>query len=175
MYSNDSLGIVMWEHRPAGRFAPHGKICDILRAAIKSQFSANMWSLRMWYSVNIYLTYRLLHTFNFFQMLMQINRSNWGHHQNGALCPMLLYTSHITKLLSSFRQILQFRFRENRQGRIPVKSDQNKAISVHVLWGSFRHRSTPVLWNSHQKINFLHYISVTAVKYAIVPVQSNNI
>ena len=23
----------------------------------------------------------------------------------------------------------------------PVKSDQNKAISVHVLWGSFRHRS----------------------------------
>ena len=27
--------------------------------------------------------------------------------------------SHITKLLSSFRQILQFRFRANRQGRIP--------------------------------------------------------
>ena len=27
--------------------------------------------------------------------------------------------SHITKILSSFRQILQFRFRENRQGRIP--------------------------------------------------------
>ena len=27
--------------------------------------------------------------------------------------------SHITKLLSSFRQIVQFRFRENRQGRIP--------------------------------------------------------
>ena len=27
--------------------------------------------------------------------------------------------SHITKLLSSCRQILQFRFRENRQGRIP--------------------------------------------------------
>ena len=25
-----------------------------------------------------------------------------------------------------------------------MKSDQNKAISVHVLWGSFRHRSTPV-------------------------------
>ena len=44
--------------------------------------------------------------------------------------------SHITKILSSFRQILQFRFRENRQGikDPPVKSDQNKAISVHVLW-----------------------------------------
>ena len=26
--------------------------------------------------------------------------------------------SHITKLLSSFRQILQFRFRENRQGKV---------------------------------------------------------
>ena len=26
----------------------------------------------------------------------------------------------------------------------PVKSDQNKAISVHVLWVSFHHRSTPV-------------------------------
>ena len=46
----------------------------------------------------------------------------------------------------------------------PVKSDQNKAISVHVLWVSFHHRSTPVLSSSHQKINFLHYISVTAVK-----------
>ena len=79
--------------------------------------------------------------------------------------------SHITKILSSFRQILQFRFRENRQGRSPVKSDQNKAISVHVLWVSFHHRSTPVLSSSHQKINFLHYISVTAVKCAIVPVQ----
>ena len=45
----------------------------------------------------------------------------------------------------------------------PVKSDQNKAISVHVLWVSFHHRSTPVLSSSHQKINFLHYISVTAV------------
>ena len=40
----------------------------------------------------------------------------------------------------------------------PVKSDQNKAISVHVLWVSFHHRSTPVLSSSHQKINFLHYI-----------------
>ena len=35
----------------------------------------------------------------------------------------------------------------------PVKSDQNKAISVHVLWVSFHHRSTPVLSSSHQKIN----------------------
>ena len=82
---------------------------------------------------------------------------------------------HIAKLLSSFRQILQFRFQENRQGRIPpVKSDQNKAISVHVLWVSFHHRSTPVLSSSHQKINFLHYISVTAVKCTIVPVQRNS-
>ena len=46
----------------------------------------------------------------------------------------------------------------------PVKSDQNKVISVHVPWVSFHHRSTPVLSSSHQKINFLHYISVTAVK-----------
>ena len=76
MYSNDSLGIVMWDHRPGERFAPHGKISDILRAAIKSRFSADMLSLRMWYIVNIYITYRLLHTCNFFQMLTQINRSN---------------------------------------------------------------------------------------------------
>ena len=91
MYSNDSLGIVMWDHRPWERFAPHDNICDILRADIKSRFYADMLSLRMWYSVNIYLTYRFLHTCNFFQMLMQINRSNWGHLQKGALCPMLLY------------------------------------------------------------------------------------
>ena len=30
-----------------------------------------------------------------------------------------------------------------------------------------------MLWNSHNKINFLHYINVTAVKSTIVPVQSN--
>ena len=93
IFSNDSLGIVMWDHWPGGRFAPHYKICDILRAAIKSRFSADMLSLRMWYSVKIYITYRLLHTCSFFQMLMQINRSNWGHLQNGALCPMLLYSA----------------------------------------------------------------------------------
>ena len=99
MYSNDSLEIVMWDHRPAGRFAPQGKIGDILRAAIKSRFFADMLSLRMWYSVK----YRLLHTCNFFQMLMQIDRSNWGHLQNGALCPMLLYyySSPVRKNLSS--------------------------------------------------------------------------
>ena len=56
----------------------------------------------------------------------------------------------------------------------PVKSDQNKAISVHVLCVSFHHRSTSVLSSSHQKINFLHYISVTAVKCTIVPVQRNS-
>ena len=92
IYSNDSLWIVMWDHRPPGRFAPHDKICDILRAAIKSRISADMLSLRIWYSVIIQVTYSLLHTCNFFQMLMQINRSNWGHLQKGALCPMLLYT-----------------------------------------------------------------------------------
>ena len=91
IYYNDSLWIVRWDHRPPGRFAPHDKICDILRAAIKSWISADMLSLRIWYSVIIHITYRLLHTCNFFQMLMKINRSNWGHLQKGALCPMLLY------------------------------------------------------------------------------------
>ena len=91
IYSNASLLIVMWDHRPPGRFAPHDEICDILRAAIKSRISANMLSLRIWYSVIIHITYSLLHKCNFFQMLMQINRSNWGHLQKGALCPMLLY------------------------------------------------------------------------------------
>ena len=81
----------MWDHRPLGCFAPHDKICDILRAAIKSRNSADMLSLRIWYSVIIHITYSLLLTCNFFQMLMQINRSNWGHLQKRALCPMLLY------------------------------------------------------------------------------------
>ena len=81
----------MWDHRPPGRFAPHDEICDILRAAIKSRISSDMLSLRIWYSVIIHITYSLLHTCNFFQMLMRINRSNWGHLQKGALCPMLLY------------------------------------------------------------------------------------
>ena len=69
----------MWDNRPGGRFAPHVKICDILRAAIKSRFSADMLSLRMLYSVNIIIldiSVVSLHTCNFFQMLMQINRSN---------------------------------------------------------------------------------------------------
>ena len=98
IYSNDSLLIVMWDHRPPGRFAPHDKICDILRVAIKSRISADMLSLRIWYSVIIHITYSLLHTCNFFQMLMQINRSNWGHLQKGALCPMLLYNLKKSKV-----------------------------------------------------------------------------
>ena len=85
IYSNDSLWIVMWDHRPPGRFAPHDEMCDILRAAIKSRISSDMLSLRIWYSVIIHITYSLLHTCNFFQMLMRINRSNWGHLQKGAL------------------------------------------------------------------------------------------
>ena len=76
IYSTDSLGIVMWDHRPVESFAPHDEFCDILRAAIKSRFSADLLLLRMRYSVNIYITYSLLHTCNFFQMLMQINWSN---------------------------------------------------------------------------------------------------
>ena len=103
IYYNDSLWIVMWDHRPPGRFAPHDEICDILRAAIKSRISADMLSLRIWYSVIIHITYSLLHTCNFFQMLIQINRSNWGHLQKGALCPMLLYTS---TALHSVRRML---------------------------------------------------------------------
>ena len=95
IYFNDSLGIVMWDHRPPGRFAPHDEICDILRAAIKSRISADMLSLRIWYFVIIHITYSLLHTCNFFQMLMQINRSNWGHLQKGALCPMLLESMYV--------------------------------------------------------------------------------
>ena len=48
MYSNDSLEIVMCDHRPGGGgYAPHGKICDILTVAIKSRFSADMLSMRM--------------------------------------------------------------------------------------------------------------------------------
>ena len=54
-----TLGIVMWDHRPVERFAPHDEFCDILRAAIKSRFSADMLLLRMRYSVNIYITYSL--------------------------------------------------------------------------------------------------------------------
>ena len=50
----------------------------------------------------------------------------------------------------------------------PVKSDQNKAISVHVLWVSFHHRSTSELSSSHQKINFLHYISVTTTSVLLL-------
>ena len=107
IYYNDSLWIVMWDHRPPGRFAPHDKICDILRAAIKSRISADMLSLRIWYSVIIHITYSLLHKCNFFQMLMQINRSNWGHLQKGALCPMLLYTLLAIQLFVNFLALLQ--------------------------------------------------------------------
>ena len=39
--------------------------------------------------------------------------------------------------------------RKSTRNDPPVKSDQNKAISVHVLWVSFHHRSTPVLSSSH--------------------------
>ena len=38
---------------------------------------------------------------------------------SGVMASSHVVASHITKILSSVRQILQFRFRENRQGRIP--------------------------------------------------------
>ena len=108
IYSNDSLWIVMWDHRPPGRFAPHDEICEILRAAIKSRISSDMLSLRIWYSVIIHITYSLLHTCNFFQMLMQINRSNWGHLQKGALCPMLLYVCWLLIVIYNCQWNIQF-------------------------------------------------------------------
>ena len=109
------------------------------------------------------------------------------------LAPMLTFTSAVGKLnvrvLWHHHMLLQvisqsycqvfvksynFVFEKIDKEGSPLKSDQNKAISVHVLWVSFHHRSTPVLSSSHQKINFLHYISVTAVKCTIVPVQRNS-
>ena len=109
------------------------------------------------------------------------------------LAPMLTFTSAVGKLnvrvLWHHHMLLQvisqrycqvfvksynFVFEKIDKEGSPVKSDQNKAISVHVLWVSFHHRSTPVLSSSHQKINFLHYISVTAVKCTIAPVQRNS-
>ena len=109
------------------------------------------------------------------------------------LAPMLTFTSAVGKLNvrvlwhhHMLLQVISQRYcqvfvnptisfsRKSTRKDPPVKSDQNKAISAHVLWVSFHHRSTPVLSSSHQKINFLHYISVTAVKCTIVPVQRNS-
>ena len=85
----------------------------------------------------------------------------------------VIATLHIVAShMLSFRQIPQFRL-ICKEGS-PVESDQNKAISVHVLWASLCHRSALVLWSSHQKTNFLHCVGVTAVKCTIVPVQRNN-
>ena len=63
----------------------------------------------------------------------------------GVIAKSHIVASRIPKLLLSFRQILQFRFRENPQGWIPMEADQNEAISVHVLLGSFRRQSFPLL------------------------------
>ena len=109
------------------------------------------------------------------------------------LAPMLTFTSAVGKLnvrvlwhhhmlvqvisqsyCRVFVKSYNFVFEKIDKEGSPVKSDKNKAISVHVLWVSFHHRSTPVLSSSHQKNNLLHYISVTAVKCTIVPVQRNS-
>ena len=133
IYYNDSLWIVMWDHRPPGRFAPHDKICDILRAAIKSRISADMLSLRIWYSVIIHITYSLLHKCNFFQMLMQINRSNWGHLQEGALCPMLLYRKpsqlKIAKAIFAINKVKHF------LPHIALRSLYLTLVQSHIIYG----------------------------------------
>ena len=90
----------------------------------------------------------------------------WHHH----MLLQVISQSYCQVFVKSYN----FVFEQIDKEGSPVKSDQNKAISVHVLWVSFHHRSTPVLSSSHQKINFLHYISVTAVKCTIVPVQRNS-
>ena len=50
-----------------------------------------------------------------------VNVSRCRSHTNasGVISTSHIVASHITKLLLSFRQILQFRFRDNPQGRIP--------------------------------------------------------
>ena len=50
-----------------------------------------------------------------------VNVSRCRSHTNalGVISTSRIVASHITKLLLSFRQILQFRFRDNPQGRIP--------------------------------------------------------
>ena len=51
-----------------------------------------------------------------------------------------IVASHISKLLPSLRRMLLFHSRENSHRRKSAKNGQLKAISVNVLWGSFRHR-----------------------------------
>ena len=43
------------------------------------------------------------------------------HNTSGAIATSHMVASHITKLLISFRKILQFRFRENPQGVVKTK------------------------------------------------------
>ena len=96
----------------------------------------------------------------------------FAHKRFGGNCNITHCCKTLHKTTAKFSSNPRISFlRKSTRKDPPVKSDQNKAMSVHVLWRSFRHRSTPVLCSSHQKINFLHYISVTAVKCTIVPVQ----
>ena len=85
----------------------------------------------------------------------------WHHHMLLQVIPQ----SYCQVFVKSYNFVFE---KIDKQGS-PVKSDQNKAISVQVLWVSFHHRSTPVLSSSHQKVNFLHYISVRGLLLLNVP------
>ena len=82
---------------------------------------------------------------------------------SGVIATSHIVASHITKLLLSFRQILQFRF---PQGRVP-----------RIKWlkqSHFCRCAMAILPPPKRPLCFLHCISVTAVKCTIVPVQRSN-
>ena len=74
---------------------------------------------------------------------------------SGVIATSHIVARHITKRLLSFRQILQFRFRENHKEVSPENTGQNKAISVNGPWDpSATKVSVATLWGSHQKFTF---------------------
>ena len=70
----------------------------------------------------------------------------WHHH-------MLLQVIS-QRYCQVFVKFYNFVFEKIDKEGSPMKSDQNKAISVHVLWVSFHHRSTPCCQAATKKLTF---------------------
>ena len=88
-------------------------------------------------------------------------RMLWHHH----MLLQVISQSYCQVFVKSYN----FVFEKSTRKDPPVKSDQNKAISVHVLWVSFHRRSTPVLSSSHQKTYFLTHTRVSSAARAACP------
>ena len=79
----------------------------------------------------------------------------FAHTRFGGNCNLTHCCKSLHKTTAKFSSNPRILFlRKSTRKDPPVRTDQNKVISVHVLWRSFLHRSTPCCEAATHKLTF---------------------